>query len=213
MTQWSQRGGLLAGFALKWNSKYLIWGLTLYTFPSVSPTFLSRPKRRISEGPQNRHLFKRWPHSTWTVIRRAIFSSSEIKKSLGGKSSECCNNSIFNSIILAIETIAFILVGEQTRHPTCRDFFHIQFFVQNWKNCTLRYAYGLNYFTHWKKSIVMASPRYIVVAVRLRLPFVQAHTPRGRSLKIDSTVARIELHHYNWFLLIPPESSWLFVDP
>ena len=34
-----------------------------------------------------------------------------------------------------------------------------------------------------------------------------------RSTGIIPTVARIELHHYNWFLLIPPESSWFFVDP
>ena len=45
--------------------------------------------------------------------------------------------------------IAFILLWEQTQHPSCRDFFHTQFFVKNWKHCTLRYACGLNYFAHF----------------------------------------------------------------
>ena len=49
-------------------------------------------------------------------------------------------------------TIAFILLWEQTRHPFCRDFFHSQFFLQNLKHCTLRYAWGLNYFTHFDSS-------------------------------------------------------------
>ena len=57
----------------------------LLTFPSVSPTFLSRPKSRISESPQNRHLFGRWPRSTWTVVRWAIFSILEIKNITGGQ--------------------------------------------------------------------------------------------------------------------------------
>ena len=104
--------------------------LTLYTFPSVSPTFLSNPKSRISEGPQIRQLFGRWPlSSTWTVVRWDIFSSLEIKK----------NHWDPNPV--------------NTRHPSCRDFFHTQFFVQNWKHCTLRYACGLNYFAHLDSSI------------------------------------------------------------
>ena len=42
-------------------------------------------------------------------------------------------------------TIEVILLWEQTRHPSCRDFFHTQFCMQNQKHCTLRYAFGLNY--------------------------------------------------------------------
>ena len=57
-----------------------------------------------------------------------------------------------NSLRIA-RTITFILLWEKTRHPSCRDFFHIQFFVQNWKHCTLRYVCGLNYFAHFHSSI------------------------------------------------------------
>ena len=36
---------------------------------------------------------------------------------------------------------------------TRQDFFHTQFFVQNWKHFTLRYTTGLNYFAHFYSSI------------------------------------------------------------
>ena len=45
------------------------------------------------------------------------------------------------------------------RHPSCRVFFHTLFFVQSWKHCTLWYACGLNYFTHFDSSI---TPNHIV---------------------------------------------------
>ena len=59
--------------------------LSLYTFPSVSPTFSSRSKSWILEGPQNRLLLGWWAgRLTWTVVRQIIFSSLEIKKSNWG---------------------------------------------------------------------------------------------------------------------------------
>ena len=36
---------------------------------------------------------------------------------------------------------------------SCRDSFHTEFFVQYWKHCNLRYACGLNYFTHFDSLI------------------------------------------------------------
>ena len=50
-------------------------------------------------------------------------------------------------------TIAFIILLEKTRHPSCRNCFHTQFSVQNWKHCTLWYASGLNYFAQFDSSI------------------------------------------------------------
>ena len=82
--------------------------LTLYTLPSVSPTFLSRLKSRISKGPQNSiclsdHLLvRREPLSA-----KIFFNFGNKKKQMAAKSGEydrCCNNSNFNSIILAIES-------------------------------------------------------------------------------------------------------------
>ena len=37
--------------------------------------------------------------------------------------------------------------------PILLRFFHTQFFMQNWKHCILRHAFGLNYFAYFDSSI------------------------------------------------------------
>ena len=118
--------------------------LIRYTFPNVSLTFLSRPESLSDDLVQLFFLFL----CLWSVVVYPfcpqLCIDAEIRQDATKKR---------QSSLRVDHTVAFILLWEQTWHPSCQDFFHTQFYVGNWKHCTLRYACGLNYFAHFDSSI------------------------------------------------------------